>query len=74
MVGKTFSAVTKLDYMFDSPKTGLFIPGKDKLAKYMVCVTIFLHVRDHYFVINYDLSVFRRDKMNTHDISLISFE
>jgi hypothetical protein len=63
MVGKTFSAVTKLDYVFDLPKTGLFIPGKDKLAKYMVCVTIFLQVCDYYFFINYDLSVFRRNKL-----------
>jgi len=35
--------------VFDSPKTGLFIPGKDKLAKYMVCVTTFFKVHDHYF-------------------------
>jgi len=63
MVGKTFSAVIKLDYVFDLPKAGFFIPEKDKLAKYMVCVTIFLQVRDHYFFINYDLSIFRRDKL-----------
>ena len=44
MVGKTFSVVIKLYYVFDSPKAGLFIPGKDKLAKYMVWVTIFAHV------------------------------
>ena len=31
----------KLDCVFDLPKTRLFIPGKDKLAKYMVCVTTF---------------------------------
>jgi hypothetical protein len=49
MVGKAFSAVIKLDYVFDSPKTRLLIPGKDKLAKYMVCVTIFFNVCDHYF-------------------------
>ena len=42
MVGKAFSAVIKLDYVIDSPKTILFTPGKDKLAKYMVCMTRFL--------------------------------
>jgi len=52
MVGKTFSAVIKLDYVFHSPKTRLFIFGKDKLAKYMVCVTTFFKVRDHYFFRN----------------------
>jgi hypothetical protein len=46
MVGNAFSAVIKLDYVFDLPKTRLFIPGKDKLAKYMVCVTtIFSEIR-----------------------------
>ena len=49
MVGNAFSAVIKLDYVFDLPKTRLFIPGKDKLAKYMVCVTTFFNMRDHYF-------------------------
>jgi len=39
-------------YVFDSPKTRLFIHAKDKLAKYMVCVTIFFKVRDHYFFRN----------------------
>jgi hypothetical protein len=63
MVGKTFSAVIKLDYVLDSPKTRLFIPGKDKLAKYMVCVTTCFKVRDHYFFRNWNLSVFRRDKL-----------
>jgi len=28
-------------YVFDSRKIRLFIPRKDKLAKYMVCVTAF---------------------------------
>ncbi len=52
MIGKTFIAVIKLDYVFDSTKTRLFIPGKDKLTKYMVCVTIFFKVCDHYFFRN----------------------
>ena len=52
MVGKAFSAVIKLDYVFDSPKTRLFIHGKDKLAKYMVYVTTFFKVRDHYIFKN----------------------
>jgi hypothetical protein len=52
MVGKAFSAVIKLDYVFDLPKTRLFIPGKDKLAKYMVCVTTFFNMCDHYFFRN----------------------
>ena len=52
MVGKTFSAVIKLDYVFDSPKEELFIPRKDKLAKYMGCMTTILQMRDHYFFIN----------------------
>jgi hypothetical protein len=33
------------------PKMILFTPGKDKLAKYMVRMTKFLHMRDHYFFI-----------------------
>jgi hypothetical protein len=52
MVGKTFSAVIKLDYGLDFPKTRLFILGKDKLAKYMVCVTTFFKACDHYFFRN----------------------
>jgi len=52
MIGKAISAVMKLDYVFDSPKTRLFIPEKDKLAKYMVCVTTVFKVRDHNFFRN----------------------
>jgi len=52
MVGKAFSAVIKLDYVFDSPKTRLFIDGKDKLANYMVCVTTLFKVCGHYLFRN----------------------
>jgi len=40
MVGKAFSAVIKLDYVFDSPKTRLFILGKDSQI-YGLCNHIF---------------------------------
>jgi len=30
----------------------LFTPGKDKLVKYMVCMTTILQMRDHYCFLN----------------------
>jgi len=55
MVGKAFTAVIKWDYVFDSPKTILFTPGKDKLAKYIVCMTTILQMHDHYFFLKLEL-------------------
>jgi len=52
MVEKAFSALIKFYYVFDSRKTWLFTPGKDKLAKYMGCMTTILQMCDHYFFIN----------------------
>jgi hypothetical protein len=63
MVGKAVSAVIKQDHVLDSPKTKLFTFGIFKLANYMACMTTFLHMRDHYVFINYNLSVFWRDKL-----------
>jgi len=49
MVRHSFSVVIKFDSVFDLPETGLFIPVKVQLAKYMVCMTTFFQLCDHYF-------------------------
>jgi len=61
-------------YVFDSPKTILFTPAKDKLAKYIVCMTTKLQMRDHYFFLNFNLSVFKRNKLADFKTSYLWFE
>jgi len=52
--------------VFNLPKTGLFIPGKVKLAKNMLCLTTFFHLYDHYFSKYFNLFVLRRKILAAH--------
>jgi len=62
IVWHAFNAVIKCDYNVP----GLFIPGKVKLAKNMLCLTTFFHLCDHYFSKYFNLFVLRRKILATH--------
>lgn len=48
MVQQAFSGLIKCYSVFDSPKTGLIIPGEFQLANDMVCVTTIFKLCDQY--------------------------